>query len=120
MVKRQLSRKAINNVRRRSVRSQRQRGGEMINVRLYDLHDELLSSIKLPRDTTVLDLKQRIAEQKLIPRAESINVSIELENKKTLDYYGVNNNIILNVDYDDVNLQEQHMGQQDSQDDFDY
>ena len=112
MVRRQLSRKTSNDVRRRSVRLNRQRGGQMITVRFYDKHDDMLDSVKVEHDATVLRLKKLIAEKLSIPDAKSLKLSIELDNNKPLNHYGINTSMIVDVDYEDKNALEQQLTSQ--------
>lgn len=116
MVRRQLSRKAITNIRRRSVRFERQRGGEMINVKFYDQYD-MINSVKVPHDATVLQLKREIANKMNIFNADIIELSIFLNNKKNINSYGISNNSVLNLNFEDKNLEERQTA---SQDEFEY
>ena len=93
-----LSRKAKTNYRRKSIRSKKQKGGDMITLKLFNHLDEE-SSVKISSDATVLELKQKIAEEQNINNIDDIQLFLdnELKDKYLLKKYVMSANLIIEV-----------------------
>lgn len=89
MNRRHLSKKAKFNNRRRSLRLNKQRGGNLINIKLFD-HLDRETSVQISNDATVLQLKEKIAEtHKIDVNNIQLFLNNELKNDNLLTKYGL-------------------------------
>ena len=91
MNRRQLSKKAKSNTyRRKSMRLNKQRGGNLITIKLFD-HLDRETSVSIPHDASVLELKQKIAQDNKIANVDDIQLFLdnELKNDNLLTKYGL-------------------------------
>jgi len=117
---RQLSRKSgSSNYRRRSMRSFRQKGGDLITLRLFD-HLDQEYTVKIAQDATVLQLKAKIAEDKNIKNITDIQLffNSELRDDKTLSHYRIADNAELSLVVSDEDEMEE-IDEDDDDDDED-
>ena len=74
MNRRQLSRKTkLNKNRRKSMRLNKQRGGNLITIKLFD-HVDQETTVQIPHEATVLQLKEQIAVNKHISNVHDIQL----------------------------------------------
>lgn len=90
MNRRHVSKKTKSNNRRRSLRLNKQRGGNLINIKLFD-HLDRETSVQISNDATVLQLKEKIAETHKINNVDDIQLFLnnELKNDDLLTKYGL-------------------------------
>ena len=112
-----LSRKAKTNYRRKSIRSKKQKGGDIITLKLFNHLDEE-SSVKISSDATVLELKQKIAEEQNINNIDDIQLFLdnELKDKYLLKKYGLINNSELSLVIFNPDEEEEEYGDDDYED----
>jgi hypothetical protein len=119
---RQLSRKGkLNNNKRKSMRLHKQRGGNIITIKLFD-HLDQESEVKIANDATVLQLKQQIAQNNDIANVSDIQLfdNNELKDKNKLSKYGLTDMSELTlVVFDEDEVEEEYDDDDDDDDDDD-
>lgn len=112
------SKKAQIKYRRKSIRSNRQKGGEIITLKLFNHLDEE-SSVQISSEATVRDLKQKIANEQNINNINDIQLFLdnELEDNTLLKEYGLSNMSELSLVVFDPDEEEEDY---DDEDDYDY
>ncbi len=118
MSARQLSRKANSHHRKRSMRLRKQRGGNLITIKLFD-HVDQETSVQIEENVTVLQLKEKIAETHQINNVDNIQLFLdnELLNKNLLSKYRIKDNSELSLVVFDENATEEEDDDYDDEDD---